>query len=135
MQAWKVCVQAALATLMMACESVPDLTFATGVDGAAPSPDDGGSPDSASSDANAADAALVGDASIVADASLVDDAGGGCEAGIVPPGALACCGAIACSGACGLGNCSKCEKMCASSQLCCGRGGGASCQAAGTVCP
>jgi hypothetical protein len=99
----------ALATCLAAnaCESVPDLTFAS------------------------ADALADGDA---LDASSDSDAAPpGCPVAL-PPGASVCCDAVACNGNCGA-ECPLCLSLCDAGSLCCAHANNVVCRPLGTSCP
>jgi hypothetical protein len=99
-----------VACALIACESVPDLSFATVAsdaaarDGADDGADDTGALVDASTDAaNNPD----GDASEAAATCAVSAIYG------------SCCGAMPCSGNCGTTNCAMCTSTCATNQFCC----------------
>ena len=104
----------ACAAATLACEAVPDLTFAD-----------------AAADLDAADAAEdASDAGAAEDAAL--DGGLGCPTS-PPPGASVCCGAIACEGLCA-SQCAMCMATCSPDALCCAKTNNVRCLRDGGVC-
>ena len=89
------------AVTLIACESVPDLTFASHDASTGEASTDAADDTAAATDAQASD-------------------GDGEAATCTPSGAYtSCCGAMPCSGNCGTSNCATCIGTCGTNQFCC----------------